>query len=1594
MRDSAEVIFIHSLFRSGSTYIYNALKRVGQYHVYHEPFHEIIGSLPSAWVDLASRTDQFKNTLRHQFLSGGYFDEYAHLLTSLGEKFNAEVSYSLFFLEATSPSEVLKSYIDFLVAGAKKKVVLQCTRTIGRVGWLKNNFNSAHIFLLRNPWDQWFSYKVDKYISATTRVIYVQPGLPGVLKAIAKIAGENLPPQGSDINKYFEFCDAYPITPQVDYSLFFGLWVYAYFMAWADCDLTIDMDAITASQSTRQDAKDSLSEFGLSGVVLDDCKLHRATYKPGEEAFYRKIESEVLQTFEHFSFPKEFLSRVRDYLDKNRQIKFMKFMDDPIGLIEDAARLRSNLHDKESEFAVRIAELNEAMANAADRESHLEQMLSDQQVKNQNLEQSVSDNIKNISDLEQLLAGLSSSLTSAEAKIVEREKIIKDHEASIQDLHKAVELRDKRLNDIISSTTWRVMAPVRVFRIATRLLLRDRRQFLAYCLNNISRMRGHSQAPVDTYESPVDKMPTILSERMPAAIEVNSERLTVFTICSKNFTAYAKTLFHSVKKYHPNVNAYLFLCDEVDSGYILETNDYTTVELRELGIPDVEGMAHRYNITEFNTAIKPFAFSYLFRQLGKQNVVYLDPDIILTSPLEEVVGAFSNGAECILTPHILEPAENVETPDRKMLLFGIYNLGFIGLRNTSEMCKVVDWWGRRLINDCVIKIEEGLFVDQKWADLLPAFISRTVILRHPGYNVAYWNLSQRKVELIDGQWYANRQSLRFVHFSGNKLEDSYVLSRHSSAFNRDNIGDLSELLDAYRELVYSFGHAEYSKLPYSFSWNGESGVNLHTPKPERIVDGAESGSVVTAYQTSEERYVRIQNMLGKVRSYWRILQTGSRMAGGWPALVSKGARAFRQGGFSAIQKRAYLVKSYAEISSLSTHEEPVEAAEYTSSPEWVPKLLFIDWSTPRPDRDAGSLTAFHLMKIYVELGYDVTFIPSDLQYLGEYTEAVRALGVRCLHQSDIGSIKTHLEKEGEQYSFALLCRAPIAALHIPDIRKFSPNIKIILNTSDLHYLRDIREAELGDDKEKLEAAKQAKGWELDVIRSCDITIVMSPVEQAILQQEIPDTVVKLIPLMFVEPVHDCPAYEERKDFLFIGGFPHAPNVDAVLFFCKEVLPLVKASLPEATFHIVGNSPPGEVLALGEQPGVIVHGYVKDIAPIFKMCRLSVAPLRYGAGIKGKIGTSMTYGVPVIATSIAAEGMEIEANKHVKVADNPKDFADAIVGLYTSRELWTQLSENGRDQMLRIYSPAAGQRRIASLMREINSSHKQIDLFALNSFDEYRSLKRILEKEIKDRVEIEESLIKFDLPSFMIDGFCAVCGEKSLFNTSFMYSYQVTEDGDPIPNWREHLDCVKCGMTNRIRAAMHIFYGWIKPSRDASIYITENTTPLYRWLKGRHAALVGSEYYGSVVPFGSEKNGFRNEDLTSLTFSDDSFDYILSFDVMEHVSDDIAALREVFRCLKPGGTFLFSAPFSKELRTKLVRARVSSNGDIEHLLPPEYHGNPIDQENGALCFRYFAWDLLDDMKKVGFEMSRVLNYWSRDFAYLGEEQFMFVASKPR
>lgn len=266
----------------------------------------------------------------------------------------------------------------------------------------------------------------------------------------------------------------------------------------------------------------------------------------------------------------------------------------------------------------------------------------------------------------------------------------------------------------------------------------------------------------------------------------------------------------------------------------------------------------------------------------------------------------------------------------------------------------------------------------------------------------------------------------------------------------------------------------------------------------------------------------------------------------------------------------------------------------------------------------------------------------------------------------------------------------------------------------------------------------------------------------------------------------------------------------------------------------------------------------------------------------------------------------------------------------------------------------------------------------------------MREEHRLRHQLERELVS-SRHHFTVPGTCFVCGRRVRFSVD--YSYAPVAARESIPNWREHLICPRCHLNNRMRACVHILSQECAPDRTSHIYLTEQTTPLFTVMSRRHRHLVGSEYLGDGVAFGAtDGKAIRNESITRLTFPSDEFDYVLSFDVLEHVPDYVKGFSECFRCLKPGGTLCFTVPFTGEPAT-LVRASMDPDGTVRHLLPPEYHGDPLSAD-GCLCFHHFGWDLLDLLRDMGFRDVTGLLYWSREFGYLGaDDQVMFLARKP-
>ncbi len=357
-------------------------------------------------------------------------------------------------------------------------------------------------------------------------------------------------------------------------------------------------------------------------------------------------------------------------------------------------------------------------------------------------------------------------------------------------------------------------------------------------------------------------------------------------------------------------------------------------------------------------------------------------------------------------------------------------------------------------------------------------------------------------------------------------------------------------------------------------------------------------------------------------------------------------------------------------------------------------VLAIDATTPEPDQDSGSVRLTHTLRLLRESGRHVYFFADNRAYVPGYTERLQALGIEVLHGPWLGDPVTWLRENGPALDAVLVCRHYIASHYLPLVRQFAPRARFIFDTVDLHYLREQRAAELTGSEELAGQAEKTRQQELALIRASDVTLVVSPAEQALLATDAPGSRVEI--LSNVHPVHGCRrAFGERADLLFVGGFQHPPNIDAITWFVREVFPIVRGVLPDIQVHVIGSKMPPAVAGL-EGAGVKVHGHVPDLEPFLDGCRIALAPLRYGAGVKGKLNMSMSYGQPAVATRIAVEGMHLESGKEVLVADDPAGFAAAVLRLYGDEALWNQLSTAGLANVQRHFSFAAARAAIAHI----------------------------------------------------------------------------------------------------------------------------------------------------------------------------------------------------------------------------------------------------------------------------------------------------------
>ncbi|MCC8537534.1 glycosyltransferase [Xanthomonas axonopodis pv. poinsettiicola] len=360
------------------------------------------------------------------------------------------------------------------------------------------------------------------------------------------------------------------------------------------------------------------------------------------------------------------------------------------------------------------------------------------------------------------------------------------------------------------------------------------------------------------------------------------------------------------------------------------------------------------------------------------------------------------------------------------------------------------------------------------------------------------------------------------------------------------------------------------------------------------------------------------------------------------------------------------------------------------------QVLILDECVPQPDRDSGSLRQFNLIRLLCEEGAHVVFVPTRREHAGRHTQALQQLGVEVWYAPFLDGIGSWLRTHGPRFAVVLLVRHHVAHACLPLLKQYAPQARTLFDTVDLHYLRERRGAELAGDANLLRSAERTRLRELEIMAATDVTVLVSAAEQAQLHADAPQIRTALLSNLH-EVAGNGPSFGQRRDLVFVGGFRHPPNVDAVQWFISAIFPQVRARLPEVAFHCIGADLPEALKLLAEEcPGVQLHGHVPDLLPFMDNVRIAVAPLRFGAGVKGKINLSMAHGQPVVGTTCAVEGMHLRDGEDVCVADDADAFASAIVRLYQDAALWQRLADNGLRNVAEHFSLDAARATVRAL----------------------------------------------------------------------------------------------------------------------------------------------------------------------------------------------------------------------------------------------------------------------------------------------------------
>lgn len=287
-----------------------------------------------------------------------------------------------------------------------------------------------------------------------------------------------------------------------------------------------------------------------------------------------------------------------------------------------------------------------------------------------------------------------------------------------------------------------------------------------------------------------------------------------FTLCSINYLAQAKTLFESIKSTNPQWKFVIGLVDKNDKNIDLSFLQCEVVEVSKLQAAGFEQMAEKYTIIELLTSVKPFYIEWFFQQYHDiHNVVYFDPDIMVFQPLTRLEESLKT-YDIILTPHFTAPInDNCLPTELHVMQTGVFNFGFMAVKRSGNTLNMLHWWQSRLKDRCVIDLSRGLFVDQIWGNLMPAYFDKVLVEKYPGYNMAHWNLHERVLTKENGMYCVNSQPLVFYHFSHYSPARPDSIAGHHNRFSFESRPDLKEIYEVYKNALIQYHYFSLKNVP-------------------------------------------------------------------------------------------------------------------------------------------------------------------------------------------------------------------------------------------------------------------------------------------------------------------------------------------------------------------------------------------------------------------------------------------------------------------------------------------------------------------------------------------------------------------------------------------------------------------------------------------------------------------------------------------------------------------------------------------------------------------------------------------------------------